>query len=53
MHARNVCIEWWREGKTMAIQIRLNWEEEEKKVKKWRILQKLKKYGAHNTRSQT
>jgi hypothetical protein len=33
MHDSNVCIEWCREGKTMAIQLRLNWEEEEKKVK--------------------
>jgi hypothetical protein len=29
-----VCIEWFREGKTMAIQMRLKWEEEQKKVKK-------------------
>jgi hypothetical protein len=53
MHGSNVCIEWWREGKTMAIQMRWNWEEEEKKVKKWRTPQKVKNYGAHNTRSQT
>jgi len=31
----------------MAIQMRLNWEEEQKKVKKWRTLQKVKNYGAH------
>jgi hypothetical protein len=36
----------------MAIQMRLNWEEEQKKVKKWRTRQKVKNYGAHNTRSQ-
>jgi hypothetical protein len=48
-----VCIEWCREGKRMAIKMRLNWEEEQKKVKKWRTGQKVKKYGAHNTRSQT
>jgi hypothetical protein len=36
----------------MAIQMRLNWEEEQKKVKKWRTLQKVKNYGAHNTRSE-
>jgi hypothetical protein len=53
MHGSNVCIEWCREGKTMAIQMRLNWEEEEKKVKKWCTLQKVKNYAAHNTRSQT
>jgi hypothetical protein len=43
MHGSNVCIEWCREGKTMAIQMRLNWEKEKKKVKKWRTLQKVKK----------
>jgi hypothetical protein len=32
---------------------RLNREEEQKKVKKWRNLQKVKNCGAHNTRSQT
>ena len=47
MHGSNVCIELWREGKTMAIQMRLNWEEEQKKVKKWRTLQKVKNYGVH------
>jgi hypothetical protein len=31
----------------------LNWEKEEKKVKKWCTLQKVKNYGTHNTRSQT
>jgi hypothetical protein len=53
MHGSNVCIELWRKGKTMAIQMRLNWEEEQKKVKKWCTLQKVKNYGAHNARSQT
>ena len=33
--------------------MRLNWEEEQKKVKKWRTLQKVKNYGAHKKRSQT
>jgi hypothetical protein len=53
MHGSNVCIKWWREGKTMAIQMTLNFEEEQKKVTKWCTLQNIKNYGAHNTRSQT
>jgi hypothetical protein len=53
MHDSNVCIEWCREGKTMAIQMRLNWEEEERKVKNGAPCKKVKNYGAHNTRSQT
>jgi hypothetical protein len=48
MHCRNVCIEWWREGKTMAIQMRLNWEEEEKKVKNGASCKNLK-IMAHTT----
>jgi hypothetical protein len=53
MHGSNVCIELWKEGNRMAIKVRLNWEEEQKKVKKWRTGKKVKNYGAHNTRSQT
>jgi hypothetical protein len=32
----------------MAIQMRLNWEEEQKKVQKWCTLQKVKNYGTQH-----
>ena len=41
MHGSNVCIELWREGKRMAIQMRLNWEKEQEKVKIWHTCWKL------------
>jgi hypothetical protein len=52
MHGSNVCIEWWREGKNNGNpdEVELGGRTEE--GKKWRTLQKVKNYGAHNTRSQ-